>query len=43
MCSEDSGVGILNSNVVVIYELSGQQPMGKAINSYYETIPTIKR
>jgi len=43
MRSNDSGVGISNLNLGVIYELSGQQPMVKArINSPY-TIPAIKR
>jgi len=36
MCSDDSGIGILNSNLGVIYELSGQQPMVKAIISSHK-------
>jgi len=39
----DSGVGILNSNLGMIYELSGLKPSVKAIISSPETILTIKR
>jgi len=43
LSSDESGTGILNSSLGVIYELSRQQPMVKTIVSSPWIIPTIKR
>jgi len=42
MCSDDSGVETLNSNLGVIHDLTRQQPMVKTITSFPLTIQTIK-
>jgi len=42
MCRDESGEGILKSNLRVIYILSGQQPMVKKVISPHSKISTIK-